>query len=146
MSKNVFASAFSFVIEQDEVPSASEAANNITPTAEGSPGAPTDDLGASMNDAKEIEILKHGAQREMQMVRDLTSWVEKLDGMVEFLNGTGAESIQMHLKRSVADTLFDKMRTSEAKKIARVAKEISALAETFKGYLATAEDPKYRYI
>ena len=66
--------------------------------------------------------------------------------MVDYLNGTDGNSIQMQLKKAVPDTIFDKMRTAEAKKIARVAKEISALAETFKGYLATSNEPKYRFV
>ena len=66
--------------------------------------------------------------------------------MVDYLNGTSPESMQMKLKRAVPDTIFDKMRTAEAKKIARVAKEISALAETFKGYAATADNPAYRFV
>ena len=152
MSEKIFANLFTTILEQDVV-TAPEAGGNVVQP--GSEDAFTgdeleddnlDQLGASKIDPEDEKMLKHAAQREMQMAQSLTEWVEKLDSIVDFLNGTDDNSIQMQLKHSVADTIFDKMRTSEAKKIARVAKEISALAETFKGYLATANDPKYRYV
>ena len=39
-----------------------------------------------------------------------------------------------------------KKLTAAQKKIARVAMEISSLSEILKGYLAGANDPKYRYV
>jgi hypothetical protein len=146
MVNNTFAKAFNVILEQD-APTAPEAAGNVTPPApqaglEGEASA----LGAADIDPEDAEILKHAAARELKMIESLNSWITELDKMVDYLNGTDPHSIQMQLKKAVPDTIFDKMRTAEAKKIARVAKEISALAETFKGYAATADNPAYRFV
>ena len=49
------------------------------------------------------------------------------------------------LNSAEADTIFDSISNSETKKIARVAMEVSSLSEILKGYLAGANDPKYRF-
>lgn len=152
MSRNAFFSKFfKVVLEQDEEPGFTPAPEEMTDDqalqVDSEVGTDPDALGVEGGINPEDEkLLKYAATRELEMVKGLTEWVNKLDDMVEFLNGTNPDSIQMKLKKAVPDTIFDKMRSSEAKKIARVAKEISALAETFKGYLATADDPKYRFI
>ena len=69
----------------------------------------------------------------------------ELDTISKFLNGTGPESMQSRLNSAEPETLFDKISTAETKKIARVAVEISSLSEMLKGYLATANDPKYKF-
>lgn len=146
MVNNTFAKAFNVILEQD-APTAPEAAGNVAPETpqpglEGEASA----LGASGIDPEDAQILKQAATRELKMIESLNSWIVELDKMVDYLNGTDPHSIQMQLKKAVPDTIFDKMRTAEAKKIARVAKEISALAETFKGYAATADNPAYRFV
>ena len=149
MSQHIFSNVFSTLLEQDEgIPSAAQAADNVSTGGEAPAqgGAEAADFGASEISPEDREILQHAAQREMQMIKNLQGWIVELDNMVDYLNGTGGNSIQMQLKKAVPDTIFDKMRTAEAKKIARVAKEISALAETFKGYLATSNEPKYRFV
>lgn len=148
MSQKIFEGVFNTLIEQDLAPTGAEAAGNIAPPPEaGAPADPnTADLGASHISPEDAEILRHAAARELKMVESLNGWISELDRIVEYLNGTSPESIQMQLKKAVPDTIFDKMRTAEAKKIARVAKEISALAETFKGYAATADNPAYRFV
>ena len=76
---------------------------------------------------------------------DLKIWVAELDRVAEYLNGTGPESMQSKLNSAEPDTLFDKISTAETKKIARVSVEIASLSQMLKGYLATANDPKYKY-
>jgi hypothetical protein len=53
--------------------------------------------------------------------------------------------MQSKLNSAEPDTLFDKISTAETKKIARVSVEIASLSQMLKGYLATANDPKYKY-
>ena len=81
---------------------------------------------------------------QSQMVGALQSWISELERMAEFLNGTGTESVQSKLKNCVPDTLFDKIRVAETKKIARVAMEVTSLNEMLKGYLASSGDAKFR--
>jgi len=83
-------------------------------------------------------------QMQNQMVGSLKSWIAELERVAEFLNGTGADSVQSKLKACVPDTLFDKIRVAETKKIARVSMEVTGLNEMLKGYLASSQDPKYR--
>lgn len=82
---------------------------------------------------------------QKKMYDELKGWVMELDTISKFLNGTGPESMQSRLNSAEPETLFDKISTAETKKIARVAVEISSLSEMLKGYLATANDPKYKY-
>lgn len=151
MSNTIFASVFKqgLVKEADELSTKpiGDISDQEAMQSTLDPGTETSEMGAdSVMDPEDEKLLKYAATREMEMIKSLTGWVTELDNMVEYLNGTNPQSIQMILKKAVPDTIFDKMRSSEAKKIARVAKEISALAETFKGYLATADDSKYRFV
>jgi hypothetical protein len=84
------------------------------------------------------------SKMQANMVSSLQSWIGKLEEMADFLNGTGPESVQSKLKKCVPDTLFDKIRVAETKKIARVSMELTSLNEMLKGYLASASDSKYR--
>ena len=82
---------------------------------------------------------------QKKMYEQLKGWIDRIDEFSTYLNGTGPESIQSKLNAAEPDTLFDKISTAETKKIARVAVELTSLNEMLKGYLATANDPKYRY-
>jgi hypothetical protein len=86
------------------------------------------------------------SKMQAQMVTSLQGWISKLEEMSDFLNGTGPDSVQSKLKNCVPDTLFDKIRVAETKKIARVSMELTSLNEMLKGYLASANDAKYRGI
>ena len=79
-----------------------------------------------------------------EMFEELNSWIQEMDRFSNYLNGT-ADSIQTSLNAAEPDTIFDSISNAETKKIARVAMEISSLSEILKGYLAGANDPKYRY-
>jgi hypothetical protein len=82
---------------------------------------------------------------QKKMYEQLKGWIDRIDEFSTYLNGTGPDSIQSKLNSAEPDTLFDKISTAETKKIARVAVELTSLNEMLKGYLATANDPKYRY-
>lgn len=94
----------------------------------------------------DAEMSRLAAQQNERMHAQLRDWIVKLDEFAEFLNGVEGQSIQAALRDAIPDTVFDKMKSAETKKIARVAMEVSSLAEQFKGYLATADQPKYRYV
>lgn len=79
-----------------------------------------------------------------KMVHQLTAWIGELERFSKFLNGTDPSSMQSKLSKAVPDTLFDKIRVAETKKIARVSMEIASLCEIYKGYLATSSDPKLK--
>ena len=78
------------------------------------------------------------------MVNKLQFWIKRIEDFVDFLNDTSGDSIQSNLTRSLPDTLFDKIKTAESKKIARTAVDLAALVETFKGYISTSNRPELR--
>ena len=84
-----------------------------------------------------------GAQSK-QMFEELNGWIQEMDRFSAYLNGT-TDSIQTSLNAAEPDTIFDSISNAETKKIARVAMEISSLSEILKGYLAGANDPKYKF-
>ncbi len=84
------------------------------------------------------------SSKQKEMYDELNSWVIKMDEFSNYLNGT-ENSIQTSLNSAEPDTIFDSISNAETKKIARVAMEISSLSEILKGYLAGANDPKYKY-
>jgi len=83
------------------------------------------------------------AKRNAVMVNELKGWISSLEGVIEQLNGT-EDSIQTRLSQAEPDTLFDKMKQSEQRKIARVATELASLNESFKGFLATSNNASLR--
>lgn len=80
------------------------------------------------------------------MTAELQSWVDQCDNFLEFLNGTSGDSIQTKLANAEPDTIFDRMKQSEQRKIARVATELAALTESFRGYIAQTENPAFKYV
>lgn len=97
-------------------------------------------LGADVDAAAATAV----AQQQQQMISTVQGWIVKLDEFVKYLNSPTGESIQNTLKDATPDTILDKIRTTETKKIARSAMDLAALSQIFQGYLATARDPKYK--
>lgn len=96
------------------------------------------DAGAAANHMQAV------TKMQAQMVASLEEWINKLEEFSDYLNGTQPNSMQSKLKNAVPDTLYDKIRVAETKKIARVSMEVTSLCEMLKGYLASAADPKYK--
>jgi len=130
-----FSKRFKTILEQDEL-TPDEAAMASTLDAETNP----QDLGADIN----VQAATAIAQQQQQMVGTVQTWIVKLDEFVKYLNSPTGESIQNTLKDSQPDTILDKIRTTETKKIARSAMDLAALSQIFQGYLATARDAKYK--
>lgn len=71
---------------------------------------------------------------------ELQQWIEEIDKFVGYINGDTQESIQSKLHNASCDTMFEKIASSESKKISRVASELSALVQSFKGYLIAGKN------
>lgn len=69
----------------------------------------------------------------------LQSWITKINEFIEYMNGVDANSIQSQLQAGGCESLFEKIASSEKKRIARVAMELSALNESLKGYLISGD-------
>jgi len=85
------------------------------------------------------------SDREAAMTGQVREWIASMEEFLEALNGT-ENSIQTALANAEPDTLLDKMKQSEQRKIARVATEIAALTESFKGFLAQSNNVSLKYV
>lgn len=92
------------------------------------------------------ELMNVVGNQNQIMINKLKSWILRLQDFVEFLNGTESDSIQSNLTKALPETLFDKIKTAESKKIARTAVDLASLTETFKGYLVQQDNVKLRGI
>jgi hypothetical protein len=86
------------------------------------------------------------SERNAAMRSTLEGWVGELETFLEYLNGSSPDSIQTLLANAEPDTIFDRMKASEQRKIARVATELAALNESFKGYLAQTGNAQFKYV
>lgn len=101
------------------------------------PGVSPEQFGADVKPGEDIEALKKTSLESQKA--ELQTWVTKIEDFIEYLNGVNGESIQAKLHDAGCDSLFEKIASSEHKRLARVAVELSALAESFKGYLIAGE-------
>lgn len=97
-------------------------------------------------DAPSVDIQKMVQDKENKMVVELESWIQQIQAFNDFLNDTNPSSIQSKLKTAAPESLFDKIRSAEQKRITRVATDLAALTEIFKGYLATSSNPQLKYV
>lgn len=141
---NIYANVFKLNLEQD-------LAGQIDPEAEAAamedtlePGTDPAKLGA--DGGPNAEVAAAVAKNNQAMKQSLTTWIQTLEEFVEFLNGLDGNSVQSQLKNAVPDTIMDKIRSSEMKKISRVSMEVAGLKEIFRGYLASSDDAKYKFV
>jgi hypothetical protein len=86
------------------------------------------------------------SERNAAMRATLEGWVGEIEKFLEYLNGSTPDSIQTLLANAEPDTIFDRMKASEQRKIARVATELAALNESFKGYVAQTGNAQFKYV
>jgi hypothetical protein len=138
---SLFKSRFNVLLEQDEEitpPEDTGGAENQNPLqGELQQGTNPEDFGASVKPGDDIASAKQASLDSQK--QELTSWIQKVEEFVEYINGVNGDSIQAKLHDASCDTLFEKIASSEHRRLARVAVELSALAEAFKGYLIAGE-------
>ena len=101
----------------------------------------SEDLGADVEDVSTSTTM---TDQQRQMYDELKSWVTEMDKFADYVNGTD-NSITTKINSAESDTIYNSIANAETKKMARVAMEVMSLSEILKGYLAGANDPKYRY-
>lgn len=85
------------------------------------------------------------AEVHAQQVNTLKGWIASGDEFLKMLNDAeDPNSVQAVLANAHADTIFDRMKQSEQRKIARVATELASLNESFRGYLAQTDNAQFR--
>lgn len=106
------------------------------------------DAGAGNIEVDDVAVAAADAisKQAQQMKNQITGWVNRCDEFLEFLNGTEPGSIQYALANAKPDTILDRMKQSEQRKIGRVATELAALAESFKTYVSQSDNPQFKYV
>lgn len=78
------------------------------------------------------------------MVETLTSWITAGDEFLKKLNdASDPNSVAYALGNAEADTLFDKMK-GEQRRVSKVATDLAALNEVFRGFLAQSSNPSLK--
>ena len=99
-----------------------------------------------VDDDPNVKAARAVGERNEAMRAKLEGWVGEVEQFLEYLNGSTPDSIQSILAVAEPDTIFDQMKSSEQRKIARVATELAALNESFKGYLAQTGNAHFKYV
>ena len=137
---SLFKNKFKALLEQEEA--------EIKPPVEQPEGSPLEgeidpatkpeDFGADVNPEEDISAIKQQSLESQK--QELQGWIQKIGEFVEFINGVNENSLQSKLHNCPCDTMFEKIASSETKKIARVAVDLSALGEALKGYLIVGDE------
>lgn len=106
------------------------------------------DVGAGSTEVDDVASAAADAisKQAQQMKDQIANWVSRCDEFLEFLNGTEPGSIQYALASAKPDTILDRMKQSEQRKIGRVATELAALTESFKTYVSQSDNPQFKYV
>ena len=133
---------FLTILEQDEVSDAAPTGNiaaPVSPDAEKAAMASTLDKGTTPQDYDvPVPQSLQTDESKLKQINDLKEWISTIDNFIDYLNAPQPTSIQSKLHSAGCDTMFDDIARSEKKKIARLAAELSSLAESLKGYLISS--------
>lgn len=140
---SLFKSRFITLLEQEakapeeEPPTPEEALK-----AELDPGTDPAALGASPVPAVAAPDQLETAKQEafVNQKAELEQWKVKIEEFVNFLNSPGPESVQTKLHDAQCDSMFEKIASSEHKRIARIAVELSGLVQSLNGFLIAGND------
>ena len=92
-----------------------------------------------------VRAAEASAEVHEAQTNTLRGWIARGDEFLTMLNDSESpNSVQAVLASAQPDTIFDKMKQSEQRKIARVATELASLNESFRGYLAQTDNAQLR--
>lgn len=84
-------------------------------------------------DGGQVEIIRKESLAKQKQI--LADWISEVERFLLYVNGVNSKSIQGQLHNAGCDTLFEKIASSEHRRISRIAVELSGLEEALKGYL-----------
>ena len=141
---NLYAKRFKMVLEADEDYAAERDAMEASLGDDVSPSefdTDIDDMEQTQSD-----IADALSRRNQQIVGELQSWIDSIDGFLKVLNSEDSTSMQSRLANAEPDTIFDKMKQSQQTKISRTASDLASLHQAFLGFMAQTRNPKYKYV
>lgn len=94
------------------------------------------------NDVPDNPINDLRKQQYGQTIQKLEGWITQVEGWVDTLNGLGEGSMNAELSKADCDSVMADVRRSESKKISRLAQDLSALGESLKQYLLSAQQKR----
>lgn len=137
----IYEKYFNTLLEQDEKEEIKAPEIAPAPDAEADAMAATLDKGTNPEDfntdAGQVEVIRKESLAKQKKI--LADWVSEIERFVEYVNGVSTTSVQAQLHNAGCDTLFEKIASSEHRRISRIAVELSGLAEALKGYLIAGE-------
>lgn len=74
-------------------------------------------------------------RRNQEIASVIEAWASRIDEFVEFLNGTGEDSLQSILAKAQPGTLFAKVQTANSRKLANSAQELASLSQSLKSFV-----------
>ena len=107
---------------------------------------PSDFEAEAIDTPETDEIAAAMDRKNQEMINTLQSWIDEVDGFLEYINGEHPESIQSVLAGAESDTILDKMKQSQQTKIARVASDLASLHQSFLGFMAQTKNAKFKYV
>lgn len=137
----IYEKYFTTLLEQDSQPPAPAPQTEQAPDAESSAMAAELESGTDPKsfdaDIGQVEVIRKESLAKQKKI--LSEWVAEIEKFVEYVNGVNNNSVQAQLHNAGCDTLFEKIASSEHRRISRIAVELSGLAEALKGYLIAGE-------
>jgi hypothetical protein len=137
----IYEKYFNTILEQDEEKPLAAPVPEPAVDAEANALAASLDKGTDPSefdtDAGKVEVIRKESLAKQKKI--LADWVAEIERFVEYVNGVSAVSVQAQLHNAGCDTLFEKIASSEHRRISRIAVELSGLAEALKGYLIAGE-------
>ena len=134
----IYEKYFNTLLEQDEVEAAPV---EVTPEAEDAAMSAELDAGTPAgsfdSDAGKVEVIRKESLAKQKSI--LSEWVSEIERFVQYVNGVNDTSVQAQLHNAGCDTLFEKIASSEHRRISRIAVELSGLAKALKGYLIAGD-------
>ena len=135
----IYEKLFTNLLEKEEIEPV--AAPEVTPEAENQAMRAELDAGTQPEsfdtDAGQVEVIRKESLAKQKKI--LADWISEVERFLEYVNGVTETSIQAQLHNAGCDTLFEKIASSEHRRISRIAVEISGLGEALKGYLIAGE-------
>jgi hypothetical protein len=135
----IYQKLFSNLLEKEEIENLSTP--DVTPEAEDQALQAELDAGTPPEsfdtDAGQVEVIRKESLAKQKQI--LADWVSEIERFLEYVNGVNERSIQGQLHNAGCDTLFEKIASSEHRRISRIAVELSGLEEALKGYLIAGD-------
>jgi len=82
------------------------------------------------------EVADAMSRQNQKNLQTIQHWIQETSKFLDFLNSESPTSIQSTLANATPDTIMDRMKSAEQRKIARVASDLASFKEALKGYLA----------